>query len=198
MNIDELVAKVALNVVSRDRSTPYVVLIAGGSCSGKTSLARRFVDSLSDGVVISMDDFYIGSREMELKGIRGNYDDIRAFDIPQITSVLRGLKFGCSVVKPVYNFEGHNVVDYEVVKPKTWIVFEGLYALHHWIREFGDVGVFVDCDNHTMLERRLRRDVAERGRLREDIESYFLNVVIPMYQKHVLPTRDSARFKINV
>ena len=211
MSISDVVDKASLNLATKEidlgredphkKYPPIIVLIGGGSCSGKSLLARGFVNKLGEGiegVVISMDDFYLGSREMRLKGIGENYDDIRAFDIPYIRRVLRDLRAGHRVVKPTYNFEGHDVVEYEVVERKDVIVFEGLYALHPWLVEFGHVGMFVKCKRRLMLERRRIRDESERGCTKSETNRLFFKFVLPMYRKHVEPTIERADIRVDV
>lgn len=181
----------------RNEYRPYVILIGGGSCSGKTTLAKlvskRFLKNRNiESIIISMDDFYIGQREMKLKGLGKNFDDISAIDIPILRNVLRNLRSGSRIIKPKYNFTFSEREGYELVEPAPLIIVEGLYALHHWVSEFGDYRVFIDSNHKTVLDRRIRRDKKERGYKGEDIRQQFLKSVWLMYKEYVLPTKAIA------
>lgn len=185
-------------VLSADARTLF---IGGGSCSGKTTLAKKLSEGLSsrgrDSIIITMDDFYIGNREMKLKGIGGNYDHPSAIDFPRLRHTLERLVAGEEATKPVYDFISHERFGYESIEPKSLIILEGLYALHHWVSGFGDMRLFIECSIGTMLKRRLRRDRMERGREVRGIRDYFMRVTLPMFKKFVSSTYRQAHIVID-
>jgi uridine kinase len=192
----KLLDLVALNVDAKDACPPYVVLIAGGTGSGKTTIARGLAGKLRRGIkgtVISMDDFYVGQSEMRKLGIPGNYDHPKAVDMNGLRRLLKALKRGEKAEKPVYNFRTHErCKKTEIVRPTEWVFVEGLFALHHKVRDYSDSKVFIECDEATMLERRIRRDNGERGRLEVSIDRYFFEVALPMHRRCVIPSEEYA------
>lgn len=185
-------------ILSTDTRTLF---IGGGSCSGKTVLARKLSEGLNsrgkDNIVMAMDDFYVGEREMGLKGITGNYDHPSAIDFPGLRNTLERLIAGEEATKPVYDFVSHERTGYELIRSKPLIILEGLYALHHWVSGFGDMRLFIECDARIMLKRRLRRDRIERGREARGIRDYFMRVALPMFKKFVSPTYRQAHIVID-
>ena len=196
MNLVKLLADITVD--ASECCPPYVINIGGGSGSGKTLIAYGLLSLLDhgkEGVVISMDDFYVGKSKMEELDIAGNFDHPKAVDMISLRKFLRMMKMGKKCEKPIYDFDTHERCDSKVERPKEWIFVEGLFALHYKVREYSDVRVFVDCDEATMLRRRAKRDETERGELELSIDEYFFEFVLPMHRKCVLPTRKYANIR---
>lgn len=171
---------------------PRLIGIAGPSCSGKTTLARRLTDALSGrNILLSLDSYYrdFASLPPQQKA-RFNFDAPEALDLDLLAQNLEALARGEAVEKPVYLFPTHSRAPKgERVKPGDHIIVEGLFALY-WerIRRLYQIGIFVEAGDQLCLERRLERDTAERGRTRQSILEQYEKQVRPMYERHVRPT----------
>ena len=161
--------------------------IAGGSCSGKTTLARD-LGKLFDARILKMDDYYKGFHVTEEK-FDYNFDEPAAIDMELLVEHLRHLKSGRAIEKPVYDFSTHNRKGYESFAPVKLVVLDGLFALHDVLREHMDVLIYVDCSEENRLERRIKRDMEERGRTRESVIYQFHKTVKPMHELHVESTK---------
>jgi uridine kinase len=176
---------------------PYFIGITGGSCSGKTTIARGVVGRLAErgAALISIDSYYHGLVSAAPEDIeRYNFDDPLALDHDLLAHHLRELAAGRAVDIPVYEFKTHKRTDrVERVEPVAYVVIEGLFPLY-WeeVRSLLRTGVFVDVPHPTCLERRLMRDVVERGRPREEVIRRFHEMARPMFEKYVLPSRQFA------
>ncbi len=189
---DELCSRVL--ELRRKREGPIVVLIAGGSASGKTkkvavALHEKFRD---DSVLISIDDYYKDGEYIRAHGF--NLDEPGALDLELLKLNLDLLKNQKrSAYKPVYDFvTAKRNQDLEEVEPKRLIIVEGLFALNRKIAGFGDITAFVDASAHGRMIRRLMRDAQEREWAPFRTLRYITKVAEPMYRAHVLPTRASA------
>jgi uridine kinase len=172
----------------------YFVGIAGGSGSGKTSLVRALRERLPEGqvCVISQDDYYlpIAEQRVDANG-RVNFDLPSGIDLDGLANDLRELAAGGTVFRKEYTFntESHEPRLIEM-RAAPVVLVEGLFVLHHEpIREMLDLRVFVEAHEDTQLERRLRRDVAERGYGPDDILYQWHNHVLPAYRDYLLPYR---------
>ncbi len=176
---------------------PYIVGIAGGSASGKTSFLRELKQSMPKGsiCIISQDNYYKPIEEQE-KDHNGQVN----FDLP--TSIDR-LRF-YEDMRKIRNGEELNIKEYTfnkkgkvpgrlVVKPAPIIVMEGLFIFHYEeIRKSLDLRVFIDAREHIKLERRLKRDLEERGYPENEVRYQWENHVMPSYKKFLKPYRDDC------
>jgi uridine kinase len=162
-------------------------MIAGGSASGKTWIAREIAEKFG-ALLISMDDYYFGE-----DGVKdGNFDSPDAIDLELLKKNIEGLRGGKDVEKPVYDFSTHNGKGYEKVSPADVIIIEGLFAMNAAFDTVSDMKMFVDASEDIRLLRRLERDMSERGRTKESIIEQWEETVEPMYQIHVLPQKGNA------
>ncbi len=178
--------------------TPRLILVAGISCSGKTTLASRLTEEF-EALHISMDDYYRSFDGMTLEEKRAvNFDAPDAVEHRLLFDHLSALKAGMPVHRPIYDHAGFDRVGTELVSPRAVVVFEGLFSLY-WpeILALADVSVFVDTPVSVCLERRLFRDTFEFNRTREDSLNRYVNHVIPNQDRFVLPTRDAADAIVN-
>ena len=175
---------------------PYVIGIGGASCSGKSVLATHLAGALpGEATVVPMDAYY-----RDLSGMAAaeraevNFDEPAALDHDLLARQLRRLASGEAADKPVYEFATHTrSATAERVQPGEFLVLEGLFALT-WsaVRSELDLKVFVSASDALCLERRLRRDVADRGRTAESVREQFVRTVQPMAVRHIQPTRRYA------
>lgn len=176
---------------------PLIIGIAGGSGSGKSTVAQRIAESLDGAQVafIEMDAYYRDHPELTLEQRRAlNYDHPDAFDLDLLADHLERLGRGETVEMPRYDFVSHaRSGDTERVAAADVIVIDGILLLvDERVRDLCDVKVFVDADADTRLIRRIRRDIAVRGRPLEEILAQYLNTVQPMHLQFVEPSKRYA------
>lgn len=176
---------------------PFVIGVAGGSGSGKTTVVRRIVDSLGDDQVslLEHDRYYRDRGDLRLEERAAlNYDHPDSLETDLLVQHLHALRNGTPVEAPVYDFARHaRLRDTTTVLPRRAIIVEGIliYADPD-LRRLMDVKVFVDTDDDTRFIRRLRRDLAERGRTVESVIDQYLGTVKPMHLEFVEPSKRYA------
>ncbi len=178
-------------------SRPLIIGIAGGSGSGKSTVARNVADNLGSLSVafIDMDAYYRNFTQLPIEERRHlNWDHPDAFDFDLLTSHLELLENRQSVEKPVYDFVSHlrsgNTV---TVHPSDVIVIDGiLLFVDERVRKLCDVKVFVDADPDIRLIRRIQRDLNTRGRPLDEIIDQYLSTVQPMHLQFVEPSKRYA------
>ena len=174
-----------------------VIGIAGGSGSGKSTVARRVAESLAGSSVafIDMDAYYINFAHLPMEERRKvNWDHPDAFDWELLIEHLDALRAGKSVRKPVYDFVTHTRSDRtEPIPPADVIVVDGILLFaDERVRDRCDVKVFVDADADIRLLRRIRRDFEERGRPVGEILDQYQATVQPMHLQFVEPSKRYA------
>lgn len=168
--------------------------IGGGSCSGKTTLAKELAGRLRS-VILPIDSYY---RDLSLLSAaereQWNFDHPDALEWPLLVEHLSHLAAGESVLRPCYDFATHTRIKASrPVAPTEIVVVEGILALHDAIPlDLYRLRIFVDAPRELRLQRRVMRDVAERSRTPESIASQFDATVQPMHQRYVEPTRPLA------
>jgi len=167
--------------------------IAGGTGSGKTTLAQRITRALPGGVVIIEHDWYYRDRSgvpaAERSGL--NYDEPAALDNDLLARDLSTLRSGVAVECPQYDFSTHTRFAKTLrIEPARIVVVEGilLFAVPI-LRDSFDLRIFVDTDDDIRLMRRIRRDIVDRGRDIEAIEAQYYATVRPMHLLHVAPSK---------
>lgn len=176
---------------------PRLVLVAGISCSGKTTLAQRLTEEL-EALHLSMDDYYRGFDHLEVEDRkRINFDAPESVEHELLHSHLTALKAGLPVHQPVYDHAGFARLGTRLEHPRNVIVFEGLFSLY-WpeIVELADVTVYVDTPVSVCLERRLFRDTVEFNRSRDEALQRYLTQVMPNQDRYVLPTRSHGHLVV--
>jgi len=176
---------------------PLVIGIAGGSGSGKSTVARKVADALGQASVVflDMDAYYRNLTHLSLEDRRRvNWDHPDAFDLDLFIEQLDTLANGRAIQKPVYDFITHTRRDErELVEPADVIVIDGILLFaEERIRDLCDVKVFVDADADVRVLRRIRRDVRDRGRPLEEIIDQYLSTVQPMHLQFVEPSKRYA------
>ena len=176
---------------------PLIIGIAGGSGSGKSTVARSIADSLVDAQVafLDMDAYYRDHRHLTMEERRRvNWDHPDVFDLGLLAEHLEALGRGDAVDKPVYDFVSHLRARETVrIEPADVVVLDGILLLvDERVRDACDVKVFVDTDPDIRLIRRIRRDMAVRGRPLEEILTQYLQTVQPMHLQFVEPSKRYA------
>ena len=179
------------------RQKPFVIGVAGGTCSGKTTVAERLEDVVGADrlAVIKQDSYYIRRDHQSFEErAAANYDHPDAFDWDLTNRQLHDLIAGGTVEVPVYDYANHNRSDEAmVVKSAPIIVFEGILALYdESLRSQFDLKVFVDTDADIRFIRRLQRDVEARGRTPDSIINQYLTTVRPSHLQFVEPSKRHA------
>ena len=176
---------------------PLVIGIAGGSGSGKSTVARNVAAALGDASVafIDMDAYYLNHDHLTLEERRKvNWDHPNAFDWGLLVEQLAQLADGTAIEKPVYDFVSHaRSAETVGVPPADVVVIDGiLLFVDARVRDLCDVKVFVDADADVRLIRRIRRDMAKRGRPLGEILEQYLSTVQPMHLEFVEPSKRYA------
>lgn len=176
--------------------TPLVVGLAGGTGSGKTTVAAEVVRAAGgDAALLPQDAYYRARSELAASGrARPNFDEPDAFDTELLVAHLDALIRGRAVDRPVYDFVRDDRSDATVrVEPRGIVVVEGILVLHEpTLRERLTLKVFVDAPPDERFIRRLERDVSERGRSAESVIAQYRRTVKPMHDLYVEPTKAHA------
>ncbi|MCO4792940.1 MAG: uridine kinase [Bacteriovoracaceae bacterium] len=177
----------------------YIIGIAGGSGSGKTTFANKVQTSVKHNVsMLHMDSYYLPMLPKELftKSDRLNYDHPAAFDWPLLRKHILCLKDGESVSSPVYDFKTSSRTAESVsIHPTPVIILEGIFTLFdNEIRDLLDIMCFLHVDSDIRFARRLHRDVKERGRSLESVIDQYYETVRPMHLKYLEPQKQFADF----
>jgi uridine kinase len=176
---------------------PFLIGVAGGSSSGKTTVAERLAELAGERhlALIKLDSYYVDLSDRPLEERQAfNYDHPDAFDWPLLNDHLAALRAGASVPVPIYDYVQHNRSGRSrVVHPARIVVVEGILVL--WepsLRERFDLKVYLDTEPDVRLIRRLRRDIAERGRTAESVIGQWLETVRPAHEQFIEPSKRYA------
>ena len=175
----------------------FVIGVAGGSGSGKTTVVRRIVDSLGpeDVTLLDHDRYYRDRNDLRLEERAAlNYDHPDSLETDLLVHHVRELKSGRAVEAPRYDFTRHaRLTEKDVFQPRRALIVEGILIFTDAaLRELMDIKVFVDTDSDTRFIRRLQRDVAERGRTMASVIDQYQNTVKPMHVEFVEPSKRYA------
>lgn len=181
---------------------PIIIGIAGGSASGKSSIANEIYEYFKHEhtiKIIRLDDYYKDQSHLTMEQrVKTNYDHPLAFDMDLLVKHLDLLKSNQSIEKPIYDFTVHNrSLQVEVIDPRDVFILEGLFVLNEvQIRERCDILIYVDTDADIRFIRRLKRDMQERGRSLESVCNQYLQTVRPMHEQFVEPSKKYAHIII--
>lgn len=172
-----------------------IIGITGGSGSGKSTIVRKISEVCTDFVFIPQDNYYRSASFMSNENITAfNFDHPDAFDMELLYEHLKTLKQGEPIQMPQYDFVHHRREDERIpVFPKSLVIIEGLMVLYDSrIRDLLDLKLYVDTPDDIRFIRRLRRDIAERGRTVDSVCTQYLEVVRPGHFNFIEPTKAFA------
>jgi len=175
-------------------SRPFVVGIAGGTGSGKTTVAHKLASAMPDGrcVTIEHDAYYRDQGHLSPdERAKINYDHPGSLESSLLIEHLRELRGGRPVAVPIYDFATHTRRgETRTVEPARVIVVEGILVFTDpELRDQMDIKIFVDTDPDIRLMRRIRRDLEQRGRTFQSVRDQYYATVRPMHIEHVEPTK---------
>ena len=183
--------------MSKHNNKPFVIGVAGGSGSGKSTVTREVLATIGPemAAVVMQDDYYLDQTHMSPEDRRKtNYDHPDAFDWPLMMQHVQALRRGQAIEMPEYDFSLHNRSSKTItVKPAPVIVVEGLFALYDAkLRGIMSLKIYVDTASDVRFIRRLQRDISERGRSTENVVQQYLDTVRPMHKQFIEPTKRNA------
>ena len=176
---------------------PFVIGVAGGSGSGKTTVVRSIVQSLGDDQVslLEHDRYYRDRGDLRLEERAAlNYDHPDSLETDLLVQHVQDLRRGVPVQEPVYDFARHaRLPETDTIEARRAIIVEGILIFTDpALRKLMDVKVFVDADDDTRFIRRLQRDLSERGRTVASVIDQYLGTVKPMHLEFVEPSKRYA------
>ncbi|TRT37217.1 uridine kinase [Lactobacillus mulieris] len=177
---------------------PIVIGIAGGSGSGKTTIAHEVARLINDDdhiITLTQDSYYKDNTGIPMsERPKINYDHPDAFDMPLLVAQINQLMHRKAVEMPVYDFTEHTRSSKTIhVEPADIIILEGILVLaDEDLRDLMDIKVYVDTDDDIRFIRRLERDLKERGRSLDSVIDQYLATVKPMYHQFIEPTKRYA------
>lgn len=173
-----------------------VIGIAGGSGSGKTTLMKNLIARFQDDVtVLSHDNYYRPYDELPIEERRKvNYDHPDAFETEMMIEHLKELKAGHAIECPIYDYTTYSRLSATTrIEPKKVVLVEGILIFENKLLcSQMDIKIFVDTDADVRLIRRIKRDVAKRGRSLESVLNQYLASVKPMHEQFVEPSKKNA------
>lgn len=174
-----------------------IIGIAGGTGSGKTTVVKKIVEALPPHyvAVVPLDSYYNDTTHMtEEERHAINFDHPDAFDWKLLTKQINELRLGHAIEQPTYSYLQCNRLPETIhVEPKPVIIIEGIMTLlNKKLREIMDLKIFVDCDPDERLIRNIQRDTIDRGRTVSMVVERYLQVLKPMHEQFIEPTKKFA------
>ncbi|PHX62284.1 MAG: uridine kinase [Flavobacteriales bacterium] len=174
-----------------------IIGIAGGTGSGKTTVVHQIMNELpaTEVGVISQDSYYKETSNLTYEErTKINFDHPRAIDFELLISHLKELKAGNIIDQPIYSFVTHNRTDDTIsTHPRKVMIVEGILIFTNpEIRDLFDIKIFVHADSDERLIRRLKRDIAERGRDMDEVLNRYQTTLKPMHDQFIEPTKAFA------
>ena len=174
-----------------------IIGVFGGTGSGKTTIVNQIVSDFnaSDIQVISQDAYYKDNSNITYEArCLLNFDHPEAIDFELLYQHLSALKNGETIEQPVYNFKTHNRTDKTLeISPKKILILEGILIMNYpKLRSLLDLKVFIDTNTDMRMERRVKRDISERGRTPKEVMDRYLNTLKPMHDQFIEPMKIHA------
>lgn len=186
---------------SKPNKRPFIIGIAGGSGSGKTYFAHALQKEMGDSScsLVLQDNFYFDqSKRFDYDGGSVNFDHPNSIDFSLLASCLRQLKEGKDTPIPLYDFVTHTRrTETCLVKARPIILVDGILIFHSpELRALFDDKVFFDTHEELRFQRRMERDIKERGRKPEGVQKQFFQQVKPMHDQYVEPSKNFAQLVV--
>jgi uridine kinase len=174
-----------------------IIGVFGGTGSGKTTIVNQIVSDFnaSNIQVISQDAYYKDNSNITYDArCLLNFDHPEAIDFELLYQHLSALKNGETIEQPVYNFKTHNRTDKTLeISPKKILILEGILIMNYpKLRSLLDLKVFIDTNSDMRMERRVNRDISERGRTPKEVMDRYLNTLKPMHDQFIEPMKIHA------
>jgi uridine kinase len=178
-----------------------IIGIYGGTGSGKTTIVNMIASHFSsnDIEIISQDSYYKDNSDISYEDrCKLNFDHPDAIDFNLLYKHLKKLRKGETVEQPIYDFKIHNRLKKTIqIKPKKILILEGILIMcHAEIRSIFDLKIFINANSKTRMERRIKRDIAERGRSRDEVLKRYIETLKPMHEKFIEPSKIYANYII--
>lgn len=182
---------------TKEQRRPIIIGVTGGSGSGKTTVSKAIYNQLHGQAIqiITQDTYYNDQSSMTMAERKAvNYDHPLAFDTDLLIKQLSDLRNNKAIEMPVYDYTQYTRSAETVhVEPQDVIILEGILILDdERLRDLMDIKVYVDTDDDIRIIRRIKRDMAERGRTLDSVINQYLVTVKPMYHQFVEPTKRYA------
>jgi len=186
-----------MSLPSRSLTRPFMIGVAGGTSSGKTTVSERLAELAGSEALalIKLDSYYVALPGQTFEErTEFNYDHPDAFDWQLLNDHLAALANGATVPVPIYDFPNYDRTDQvRMLAPARIIVVEGILVLYEpTLRERFDLKVYIDTDADLRFIRRLQRDVAERGRTVDSVIAQYLESVRPAHEQFIEPSKRYA------
>lgn len=174
-----------------------IIGIAGGTGSGKTTVVNQIINQFhhNDVCVISQDSYYKDTTNLSYdERTKINFDHPRAIDFELLIDHVKQLRAGQEIAQPVYSFVTHNRTgDVVITKPREVLIIEGILILTNPdLRDLFDIKIYVHADSDERLIRRLKRDIAERGRDMDEVLNRYQTTLKPMHEQFIEPSKNYA------
>ena len=171
-----------------------IIGVFGGTGSGKTTIVNQILSKFGSGemLVISQDAYYKDNSEISYEErCLLNYDHPNSIDFELLYSHLKDLKKGFSISQPVYDFKIHNRTKKTVkISPKKVIILEGILIMNYpKLRSILDLKVYIDANSDVRMERRVNRDISERGRTPKEVINRYITMLTPKHKKFISPMK---------
>ena len=181
---------------------PIILGISGGTGAGKTFTVNNLLEAYPEGdnISINLDSYYKDLIHMDYRDrIKQNFDHPSSIDIDLIEDHLRQVTEGSDINVPTYDFSKHiRLKETRTISKSKIIILEGIFALHYaQLRKLYMIKIFIETPEIIRFERRLHRDVRERGRTLESVKKQYDSTVLPMHEKFIEPSKKYADLIIN-
>ena len=178
-----------------------IIGIYGGTGSGKTTIVNMIASHFSsnDIEIISQDSYYKDNSDISYEDrCKLNFDHPDAIDFNLLHKHIENLRKGETVEQPIYDFKIHNRLKKTIqIKPKKILILEGILIMcHAEIRSIFDLKIYINANSKTRMERRIKRDIVERGRSRDEVLKRYIETLKPMHEKFIEPTKIYANYII--
>lgn len=181
---------------------PIILGMAGGTGSGKTYTVNRLLEiySVDNITTIGQDSYYKDLRHIDHKDrIRQNFDHPDSIDIELFENHLKQISLGADINIPIYDFSNHvRLYETKTISQSKIIIVEGIFALHYpQLRKLYTIKIFIETPENVRFNRRLNRDIKERGRTIKSVKKQYETTVLPMHEEFIEPSKEHADIIIN-